>query len=261
MGPFATLRYGRRSLEPTISFPENWTAPPELKRALPREVRRSTRGTLLACLAVIYMAGSLPLYVSFRNDARQQSAHTEALRTQGREASAEIVRFWHQGKSSTRMVAYAFTADGRRVRGESSVPDRFWEGLQKAGFLPIRYLPANPNINHPLAWEDYPMSAWVPYLLPVILAGGGVALLFSLRRQAQLAAEGLATPGIVTNCRRLKGGWKVGYQFRTKEGDLAKGSSRVGRALESGASLCVLYLPQDIRRNQAYPLSFYRVEV
>ena len=247
-------------MEPNVSFPENWSPPPELARALPREVRRSGRGTFLVVMALVFLIAAIPLVLVVRNAAAQESARAESLRKEGREATGEIVRLWNTGKSSTPMVTYAFTAGGRRFRGESSVPGRFWDGLQRAGFLPIQFLPADPNINHPLAWQEDLPPAWLPFALPAILMGCALALLASHRREAALAAVGLATAGVVTRCHRVKGGWSARYWFRTREGAIMKGSSLTKRAQEIGATVCILYLPENPRRNQIYPLRFYKVE-
>jgi hypothetical protein len=247
-------------MEPQVSFPENWPSPPELARALPREVRRSGRAIFLTAMAAVFLVAAIPAFVLMRNKFAQDAARTAALRTAGREVTAEIARLWHTGNPSTPMVGYAFTAGGRRIQGESSVPEELWDGIRKAGFLPVRYLPADPHINHPLAWEEPAVPAWLPFLFPVILAGGATMLLVVLGRQAELAAEGQPAPGIVTGCSRTKGDWRVRYQFRTKEGAILKGSSELRRRLEPGASVCILYLQQNPRRNQIYPLRFYRVD-
>lgn len=250
-------------MDPKVSFPENWSPPPELGRALPRETSMTGRGTFEVILAVVLLVAAIPVFLLVRNQDAQQAARTKALRVGGREASGQIVRLWHKlghkGRSSTAMVTYEFTADGGRFTGNCSVPKELWDGFQEAGLLPVRYLPANPNINHPLAWEESPTPVWITVLFPVVLAAGGIALLMSLRGQAEVAAEGMPAVGVVTRCYRVKRGWVVRYQFRTQDGPIFQGSSQVGRRVEAGASVCVLYLARNPRRNQTYPLCSYKV--
>jgi hypothetical protein len=251
-------------METPVSFPESWTPPRELSRALPREVRTSGRGMFMALLAVVLLAASVPLFLWERNQGAQQAARVERLRTEGRVATGEIVRLWHKSGSSKRrpapMVTYAFSAGGRRFAGESSVPEARWDRLQTAGFLPVRFVPADPNINHPLDWEESPQPVWLSFVLAGVLVGCGIAFLARLRRQARVMAEGLPTPGIVTGCYRTKGGWMVRYRFRTKDGAVVHGSSQAGR-LEAGATVCVLYLQSNPRRNLMYPGCLYRVQL
>jgi hypothetical protein len=247
-------------MDPVISFPEGWTPPRELARALPRDVSMSGRGIFKATVAVVLMVASVPAFLFLRNHSLQQAARIERLRVEGREATGEIVRLWRSGdRSATHMVAYAFSADGRRLRGEASAPPKLWDGLRKAGFLPVRYLPSDPGVNHPAAWDESRLPVWLVLLFPAMLLGGGVVILVVLRRQATLLAEGLTAPGVVTRCLRTKDGWRVRYQFRMKDGAVAKGSAQMSRRLEAGATLCVLYLQQNPRRNQTYPVCSYRL--
>jgi hypothetical protein len=246
-------------MDPTVSFPADWKPPRELARALPRETRISGRGMAVAIAALVLLVAAVAVYLVLHNQARQQAAHSEELRTVGREASGEIERLWHEGKASVPMVTYAFTADGARILGESSVPAALWADLRKAGFLPVRYLPSNPTVNHPAAWAAAATPAWLAFFFPAWLAAGGIFLLTSLKRQAEMAAEGVAAVGVVTRCFRVKAGWRVRYQFRAQEGAVSKGSDQVLHRPEVGATVCVLYLPRNPRRNRVYPMLLYRV--
>jgi hypothetical protein len=246
-------------MDPAVSFPEVWTPPRELARALPRDVGLSGLGMFKAILAVALAVAAIPVFLTMRGQYARQVAQMERLRTEGREAQGEIVRLWRQGRSSTHMVAYAFSVEEQRFHGQASAPSGVWDGLRKAGFLPVRFLPEDPKINHPAAWAQSPLPAWLPLILAVLLVACGVAILAVLRRQARLLAEGLPAPGVVTRCFRIKGGWAVRYQFRMKDGAIAKGSSQSTHRLQTGAAVCVLYLKENPRRNQTYPLCSYRL--
>ena len=247
-------------MEPGFAFPEDWTAPRELTRALPRETQLSGRGKFMAIMGSIFLMAAIPVYILIQNQDRERAARVEALRVQGREANGEIVRLWHTGgKSHTPKVGYAFTANGVRLSGESSVPDALWAGIQKAGFLPVRYLPSNPAINHPAAWEESGPPPWMVFIFPAILAVAGSFVLWNLRRQSRLAAEGVPAAGVVTKCFRVKNGWVVRYQFRMKDGTVGVCRDQVSRKLEAGEAVCVLYLPEMPGRCLVYPMSSDRV--
>jgi hypothetical protein len=247
-------------MNPPVSFPENWTAPRELTRALPRETSMTGSALFMAVIAGLMILGCVPLFLFIRTQDNRVKARNEVLRTQGREATGEVQRLWRtSGKESRNMVKYAFTANGVRLNGQSSVPSARWDKVRRAGFLPIRYLPSDPAVNHPAAWEQSTEPAWAPFTAPAMLAAGGSFLVFILRRQAQLMAQGLPAVGVVTRSSRVKGGWALRYQFRMKDGGVASGSSHVRRRGEVGATVCVLYLPQNPRRNQVYPTGLYRV--
>jgi len=246
-------------MDPTFSFPENWTPPRELSRALPRETQISGRGMFNIILGAVFLLAAIALGFFLQNDSKEQTAKTEALHSQGRAVNAEITKLSHQGKDSTPTVSYSFTADGVRMSGQAAVPKDLWNGLQKAGFLLVRYLPSNPRVNHPAAWDQAGVPAWFPFLIPSLWGVGSLLLLNMLRRQAQVAAEGVPAPGVVTKCFRIKGGWAVRYQFRMKDGTVVKGRDRAYSRLDPGATVCVLYLPEKPRRNYVYPLCLYRV--
>jgi hypothetical protein len=246
-------------LDPNVAFPENWTPPRELSRALPRETTLSGRGMFNIILGGIFLIAAIALGFWIHNDGAQQAQQTSALHAQGQEANAEITRLSREGKGSTPAVAYAFTANGVRIVGHASAPNDLWPKLQKAGFLLVRYLPSNPAVNHPAAWDPDGVPAWFPVLIPAMWAVGALILLNMLRRQAQVAAEGIPAPGVVTKCSRIKGGWSARYQFRTKDGAIVKGRDRVYSKLEPGANVCVLYLAEKPRRSYLYPLCLYRV--
>src|SRR5579872_21212 len=200
-------------MDPSVTFPENWKPPRELSRALPREASMAARGIAIAVVSVLLVAGSIPIFLWLRNQQLQKQSRTEALHRDGRESIAEINRLWNSGRSDVPMVEYSFSANGVWMRGESSVPKKVWPSLQKAGTIPVRYLPSNPAINHPSAWDEVREAEWLALVAPFLLASCGVFLLVMLRRQAVLAAEGLPSAGVVTRCFRVKGGYRVRYQY------------------------------------------------
>jgi hypothetical protein len=242
-----------------ISFPENWTPPAELQ-AHPRETSMMGGAIFIAVMAWILLLAALPLLMLFRVQNRQAIESVEALRSSGREANATIVKLWHAGKSSTPMVSYSFLVNGARFTADWSVPSGIWPGLRSARFLPVRYLPADPNVNHPLAWDESTDAAWVPFTLPMLLGVVGGALLWVLARFRKLTAEGLPAPGVVTKCVSVKGGWLMSYQFRTQEGEVLGGASQFDRKLEVGSPVCVLYLAAQPGRSQIYPTGLFRVK-
>jgi hypothetical protein len=238
-------------VDPNVSIPEGWTAPPELTGALPRETRMSEEGAGWATLVAFMMLAAMALAVWIPVAQARQKARTEALRREGREAAGKITGLWRKSNK----VIYAFNANGVALTGEADAPRDTWDGLRIADPLAIRFLPSNPAINHPAGWEA--SSNWAPLVAPALLAVGVILILTDLRGQRRLVAEGVATAGVVTRCcRGRQGGWAIDYQFRAADGTVVTGS-RGGR-LEIGAIICVLYLPQDPRKNQPYLGSCYR---
>ncbi len=254
------LPHGRRELDPNISFAGDWTAPGELTGMVPRKARLWNNGIATTLVAIVFLAAAVGFTIWAGTKAAQQMAQTAALRREGQETLGEVKRLWRSGRSMTPRVSYTFTTQGAVFTGESRVPEPLWRGLWEAGHLSIRFLPSSPAINHPVAWEESALSAWAMLVFAVVPAALGILFLTQLRRQRHLATEGLPAAGVVTKCSRgSKGGWWVEYQFRTEDGKIAKGGGWPEDRLPVGANTCVLYLPQNPRLNQPYPMSYYRV--
>ena len=98
---------------------------------------------------------------------------------------------------------------------------------------------------------------WFPYLLAAMLAVPAFLLPIPVRRQARLLAEGRPAPGRVTGFKKTDKAIRVQYEFRLLNGALAKGKVNRSKAPVEGAPLCVLYDPENPRRNALYPLSLW----
>jgi hypothetical protein len=244
-------------MDPEVVFPQNWTPPRELTRSMPRETRMTGRGVVQIILGVVFFGASIWLGLWMHKDIDRESAQNARLHSDGKLADGEISQLTKE--KSGGQVAYAFTANGVRMMGHAAVPSNFWPKVQKAGFIPIRYLPSDPNMNHPADWDEERLPPWAPIAIPAMWVVFAGVLLYKLRGQSMVASDGLPAPAVVTRCFRVKGGYAARYQFKTRDGVVLKGRDRCWRKLEPGSSACVLYLPDNPRRNYLYPLSLYTV--
>jgi hypothetical protein len=227
----------------------------------------------LALVAQIFLALAVATGLWGGINVVQEVQHKAALRRDNGETVGEITRT-RKGKT-TDVVYYAFTVDGRSYVGGAEVPTDLRYDLRGSKFLPIRYLPANPDVNHPAAWE-WSLIFWRPqnsdlihlpgfsseleWLLgPLIFGPIGLVFLVGLHRERKLIAEGAPAIAVVTKCSRgTRGRFLVEYEFHTEEWRVMTGRCSDSRK-EIGASFCVLYLAQNPRRNMTYPSSDYRV--
>ncbi|MCX6633192.1 MAG: hypothetical protein NTW28_36820 [Candidatus Solibacter sp.] len=104
------------------------------------------------------------------------------------------------------------------------------------------------------------MPLWVPYLVAGQLAFTVTMMVIPLRRQNRLLTEGRPAPGRVTGIKKGDKTLVIQYEFRLLSGAVAKGRSNARRAPAGDALLCVLYDPENPRRNALYPLSLVRLE-
>jgi hypothetical protein len=162
-------------------------------------------------------------------------------------------------KVAPRCVQYTFPVDGTFYTGKDMVPDRLSSTFQVHHFLEIRYLPGNPDVNHPAAWEETTSSSFTPFILPAIPAFVAILLLIQFPAQRQLLAEGKLASAVVTKCSRGRNCFGLEYEFHTNDGVAASGNSVSDTPVELGAKVRILYLPQNPRRNQTYPLNYYTV--
>ena len=190
----------------------------------------------------------------------QQLREREALRRDGRETAGEIAKLWSPGRGTHTKVRYSFTVNGILYTGEAQVPDRYIRSLRQSSVLSIRYLPANPAVNNPSDWEWSVFQKLNSFVAAVLMLVFGIVLFMPLQGERKLSANGAPVSGIITNCSmRGRGGFLVKYEFRTQNGTVMKGSGWSQNALETGASICVLYMPQNPNQNQPYPSPNYHV--
>jgi hypothetical protein len=183
-----------------------------------------------------------------------------ALRRDGVEAVAQVTRVWSSGRSnSTHHVSYSFEVNGAEYSGESHMPTAEWRTLLAARPITIRYLPANPDVNHPADWEESDASAWMPLVAPGMLLVMSLVFVYQLRLERQLILSGLPAIATVRRCSRRKNGWSIGFDFRTQTGIEASGGGWSAIARDNGDRISILYLPENPRRSQPYPFQNYRL--
>jgi hypothetical protein len=237
-------------------------APSELAGPLPRTVTLNFDGDaryLLLIVLLFFFGGAIWLGWKGYDDV-QQSQHRAVLRSDGREVVGEVTGFSF-GRDRPTTVNYRFTVHGVTYSGSADEPRTPGPStsLNKSDKILVRFLPSNPAINHPDAWE---WSAFIglEYIAFQVffMAMGGLALAV-LWRDRKLAREGKVAEGVVTSCTRKDRSFRVEYEFRTEDGVPVKGSSDSVDEYGASARIWILYLPQRPRRNHIYPLSFFDV--
>jgi hypothetical protein len=173
-----------------------------------------------------------------------------------------VTRVWRESdKEGTHMVSYRFLADGREIIGRSQLYRIRWSSLSAGDSLPIRYLPTNPTVNHPVQPTPGPAPDWLPWMMAGIFFWPPFLFWAMIRRQARLLAEGRAAPATITQIRRAKQ-LVAYYEFPLLNGQVMKGRSQVSRRgkFEPGATACVLYLPDNPKRNALYPMDLVKLQ-
>jgi hypothetical protein len=239
---------------------ENWTPPDGLGYSSLRPVRLTGSGIALLVMAGAMLLGAVAAGIGLGTTAKRQAKDHRLLQEQGVNTDARITRLWRSGdKNQQHLVSYRFTVQEREYVARKGVPARIWQKLTVGSSLPVRYLPSDPKVNHPTEWDDTPMPNWVPYLVSGELAVIAVVLAILLRKQVRLLTEGRPAPGIVTGHRRTKNGTVIRYEFQLMNGATAKGRGQSRRPPAIGSPVCVLYDPENPRRNAPYPLCLVKL--
>jgi hypothetical protein len=239
---------------------ENETCvPAELQQKLPRRIRLAAAGILYlvtnvlvstAIVTFIILAGSLtPKDIKDRNDLQREGSVT----------FTNDVRIGGKGSAT---VFYTFTYNGKSYSGKAYLPREYSKKVlsySKAGNFPVTFLPGDPTINHPYDWRGVGSFPSFLYLLILLIIVQWSALIRFLLPDLRLARNGLVAVGRVTNSSDGGiGGIYLKYEFRDADGLPMNGRGEHPVRQETGAQICVLYLPEDSGHSRPYPLSFFR---
>jgi hypothetical protein len=239
--------------------------PIELTGRTPRRVRITGTGWLNVFAAVLFSLIGVAVSVVIVKQVMHTKAERDALRQGGRDVVGQLNDKWHQGRSNVPYIGYTFPVDGTFYTGKSEAPGDTWRSLRQYDSLAIRYLPANPNINHPAAWEDAPYSALGGLFPAAFFVVFGWMFVRRFPVQRRLATEGTAVKGSITECTGpgRNGNFGLSYTFRNASGNQEEsGRCLYDSSRKVGSGVWVLYLPSDPSRSEVYPfgIPFYRVE-
>ena len=221
-------------------------APSELVGPLPRTVMLRLDGDgryLLIVVLIFFVGGSLWLGWKGYDDV-QQFKERALLRSDGRLVVGEVKGLSYHRHGQTG-VNYQFAFDGVIDSGSAEEPNAGpGTSLHKSDKILVRFLPSNPAVNHPDAWEWSPAIGWDWIAFQVFFWLMGSFALVLLLRDRTLARKGNVASGVVTSCIRKDRFFHTEYEFRTADGASMKGHTDRKDEYETGATVWVLYLPR-----------------
>jgi hypothetical protein len=240
---------------------DHWTPPDSLGYSSLRPVRLTAQGKSLIVIMATLVIGAIVLGVFLGRTARRQNQERTMLREQGVTGDATVTRAWIDGsKERQRWIAYRFDYAGRGYTHRVKTPGKIWTGLRQGTAILISFVPSQPSVSHPIGWDGDALPFWLALLIAVMVAGSGFLLLIPVRRETRLLMEGRPAPGRVTGFKKTDKAIQVQYEFRLLNGAIVKGKANRSKPPVEGSPLCVLYDPENPRRNAIYPLSLVRLE-
>lgn len=226
--------------------------PSELAGPLPRKIRLSPNLTYQQIVFTVGMGLFAILVLWMCIGAVHQMRQRTALRQRGAEVIGEMTHLGRAGKAGY-MVHYTFAANGRTFSGNAEVPDELMHSLGDSNSLTVRYLPSDPRINQPAAWEWSFLQFCIGISIPMIIVAGSGIWLKTLYRRRQLLKLGTPVAGVLTQCARKWFSFSFKYEFSTYSGKTVRGSGRSSVWQDIGADIWILYLPQNPSHNVPYP--------
>lgn len=238
--------------------------PAELAMPTPRRVALTGTGWLNVFAAMFFFFIGVGLGFHLVHRVMLDRAKHEALQKDGIRISSQVTRKWTQGRSSVPHISYTFAVNGVYYTGQSQIPKELWRSLRADDSLPVMYLPENPSINRPTAWEVPGYSNMFLYLYPAFIVVFGLFIVRRLPLQRRLAAEGIGVRGCVTECvGPSRSGFSLDYSFRNANShEVEIGSCPSDRSWKVGSNVWVIYLPSDPSRSEIYPFNvgLFRIE-
>lgn len=241
--------------------------PPELERSRPRDVRLTSAGRALVGVTWLLVAAAIVVALLLRGEARRQAATAVALDTRGVSGEAVVDRVWLKSSDDKPpFVAVHFDAAGTRVARERQMQLAAWRELRVGSRVPVRYLPDDPRTFELAGARNSQLPAWVPYFAGTPLVVFAIVCAVTVRRQRFLLSEGRPGPAVVTAARKRHGSHgrshhEMTYQFPLLGGGVATGRAQAPGTTAVGATICVVYDPDDPRRSRPYPFSLVAVDV
>ena len=190
-------------------------------------------------------------------DLSIQMPEREALRKEGRTITGTVNRILSTRRTGE-YVEYSFLIFGKTYIGKAHLADGKGD-IEGNGTILIKYLPYDPNVNHPAAWEWSALTGLNVVVFAVIFASIGSFALIYLYREKEILKKGNLVRGEVIGCEPRKSIFRVSYLFTTDVGIQIEGSSENNEQYGRGDNIWVLYLPKDPRRNRSYPMLYFTV--
>jgi hypothetical protein len=233
--------------------------PSELSGSVPRSIRLSDQSRSMPVVFALLIGVSVVSWSLYGKHIANQMQQRSVLRTQGMDAQGEITSLKREGRGPY-VVKYSFIANGENISGLADVPLDSLPRPPESGPISVRYLPSNPAVNHPAAWEWSLSSEWLAIVMLMALPILCVVTIPGTYRDRQVLVWGTPVTGFVTKCTRERGVYTVKYEFHTKTGELVKGSGQSPGRRETAECIWILFLTQNPHRNRPYPFPDYCVK-
>ena len=151
-----------------LEHADHWTPPDSLGYSSLRPVRLTGLGLTLAIFAAATLIGGVVLGVMLDRTARRQNVEQSLLRAQGLPTDATVTRAWPsmpaKGAAETLESPIISSMPAAAMPAARKSPRIIWRDLAEGALLPVRFVPSQPSISHPIAWASKHLPIWVAVL-------------------------------------------------------------------------------------------------
>jgi hypothetical protein len=229
-------------------------------------VQLSAGGVFVTTFGAMLLIGAVVVLIVLSRVSAGQIRDRELLDATGVTTRARVTRLWRGSDDhKTPWVAYAYDAGGREFDGRSRLRLSDWQSLHTGDSLDVRYVPGDPARHIALHEEANVVPSWLPVVAGIFLAACGLGCFMAVQWQRRLLAEGRiarATVTKITKRHTSHGGTyrSIAFTFPTLSGTtVAAKASTSHKAPDVGASVWVVYDPDNPKRSAIYPMQLVKV--
>jgi Protein of unknown function (DUF3592) len=238
--------------------------PPELAGAVPRDVRLTVGGLVVASLAVAAAVGALVAGIVMTLVYMRASDERQLRRRDGVMADAAVVQVVEKrGDGPHRVVTYRYDVNGRSYTGRTALRNGDRRVLRSGAPIRIGFVREQPDRSWMIGYEPSGFPLWLIPLSVFSLVAVAAALVRSVRRQWILLSEGRAARARVTASKKVSSDkgkrYRVTYEFQTLSGARQQSRCDIGKTPPAiGAIIPVVYHRDRPDWSATYPLQLVR---
>ena len=225
----------------------------EINAQIPRNVRLD--GTSIGALSfglLVFLSGLAVLVwlaLASARDLRIQSTLLQGGQSVNGTITSSSV---NRGGTS---VKYTFTLEGATYSGYAEMKSDNFSVPGNPRLISILYLPADPHVNQPANWKWVSVWDLFPFLLLMTMTAVGCKVVMTALRMIRLVRSGYVVLGKVTGCAPKNKLFTVFYVFESQSREEIEGSCDLQEEYEAGATIPVIYLRGNSKRNSKYPVA------
>jgi len=238
--------------------------PPELAGVVPRDVRLTIGGLVVASLAVAASVSALVAGIVMTLVYMRAIDERQGRERDGGAANAAVVQVLERrGDGPRRVVTYRYNVGGISYSGRTALRNGDRRVFNPGAPIRIGFVRTQPERSWLIGYEPSGFPLWLIPLTMFSLVAVAAALVRSVRRQWILLSEGRPVRARVTALKKVSSDkgkrYRVTYEFQTLSGARQQSRCDFGKTPPAiGAIIPVVYHRDRPEWSATYPLQLVR---